>query len=108
VLRPNCNDRSGSFTTDALEATQSCMSALPPKADMDQRDGNVRLVPTAAVSSRSKVIPYSITSSARASSVGDISTPSAFAVPRLMTSSNLVARSTGMSAGLAPFRIRPA
>ena len=32
----------------------------------------------------------------------------ALAVPRLMTSSNLVARSNGMSAGLAPLRKRPA
>jgi hypothetical protein len=33
---------------------------------------------------------YSITSSARASSVGEISKPSAFAVARLITSSNFV------------------
>jgi hypothetical protein len=42
---------------------------------------------------------YSITSSARTSSIGEISRPSAFAVLRLMTNSNLVARATGMSAG---------
>src|SRR5262249_51150523 len=49
---------------------------------------------------------YSISSSARPSS--DIGTvrPSALAVLRLMTSSNLVARSTGRSAGLSPFRMR--
>ena len=52
--------------------------------------------------------PYSITSSARASSVGGTSRPSAFAVLRLITSSNFVARSTGMSGGLAPLRMRPA
>ena len=51
---------------------------------------------------------YSIISSARPSSIGGTSMPSAFAVPRLMTSSNLVARSTGISAGLEPFKIRPA
>src|SRR5262249_35025966 len=50
---------------------------------------------------------HSITSSARASNVGGISSPSALAVPRLMTSSNLVARSIGVSAGLAPLRMRP-
>src|SRR5262249_1708978 len=44
----------------------------------------------------------SITSSARASSVGDTSIPSAFAVARLMTKSNLVGCTTGKSAGLAP------
>src|SRR5262249_18759731 len=49
--------------------------------------------------------PHSITSSARASSVGGTSIPSVFAVLRLITSSNLVGCSTGRSAGLAPFRI---
>jgi hypothetical protein len=52
--------------------------------------------------------PHSITSSARASSGSGTLRPSALAVPRLMTSSNRVARSTGTSAGLAPLRIRPA
>ena len=49
---------------------------------------------------------YSITSSARASNVGGIVRPSAFAVLRLMSSSNLVGCSTGMSPALAPLRIR--
>jgi hypothetical protein len=49
--------------------------------------------------------PHSITSSARASSVGGISRPSALAVIRLMTKSNLVGCSTGRSAGFAPRRI---
>src|SRR5262245_48778096 len=48
---------------------------------------------------------HSITSSARASSVGGTSRPSALAVLRLMTSSNFVGCSTGKSAGLAPLRI---
>ena len=43
---------------------------------------------------------HSITSSARASSVGAISKPNAFAVLRLMISSNLAGCSTGRSAGL--------
>ena len=50
---------------------------------------------------------HSITSSARASSVGGISRPSAFAVFRLITSSNLVDCRTGRSAGFSPFRMRP-
>ena len=50
---------------------------------------------------------YSITSSARASSVGGTSRPSALAVCRLMTNSNLVDCNTGRSAGFAPLRIRP-
>ena len=50
--------------------------------------------------------PHSITSSARASSVGGTSRPSAFAVLRLMTSSNLVGAWTGRSLGFAPLRMR--
>src|SRR5262245_65141226 len=42
---------------------------------------------------------HSITSSARATSVGGISRPSAFAVLRLMTSSYFVGACTGRSAG---------
>ena len=49
---------------------------------------------------------YSITSSALASSVGGMVSPSAFAVVRLMQSWNSVGCSTGMSAGFSPFRIR--
>src|SRR5262249_1248698 len=48
---------------------------------------------------------HSITSSARASSVGAMLIPSAFAVVRLITRSNLVGCSTGMSAGFAPRKI---
>src|SRR6516162_3386380 len=48
--------------------------------------------------------PHSITSSARASSVGGTSMPSALAVCRLITNSNLVACNTGRSAGCAPLR----
>src|SRR5262245_52793430 len=48
---------------------------------------------------------YSITSSARASRVSGRVRPSAFAVVRLMTRSNLVGCSTGTSPGLAPRRI---
>ena len=50
--------------------------------------------------------PYSITSSARASSVGGISKPSALAVLRLITNSNLVGNWTGKSCGFPPFKIR--
>src|SRR6266516_2650328 len=48
---------------------------------------------------------HSITSSARASSIGGTSRPSALAVLRLITNSNLVGCSTGRSAGLAPLKI---
>src|SRR5262249_4811559 len=49
---------------------------------------------------------HSITSSARASSVGGTSRPSAFAVLRLITSSYLVGACTGKSAGFSPLRMR--
>src|SRR5437899_9199682 len=48
---------------------------------------------------------YSMTWSARSSSVCESVRPRAFAVFRLMTSSNLVGCSTGRSAGFAPLRI---
>src|SRR5215467_13997669 len=48
---------------------------------------------------------HSITSSARASSVGGTVSPSAWAVLRLMINSNRVGCSTGRSAGLAPFKL---
>src|SRR5262249_41813295 len=49
---------------------------------------------------------HSITSSARASSVGGTSRPIAFAVLRLMTNSYLVGACTGRSAGFSPLRMR--
>src|SRR5262245_59379358 len=52
-----------------------------------------------AAEQRDKLAPsHSITSSARASSVGDTSKPSALAVPRLMINSHWIARSIGKSA----------
>jgi hypothetical protein len=50
---------------------------------------------------------YSITASARASSVGGRSRPSAFAALRLIISSNLVGCNTGKSAGSAPLSTLP-
>src|SRR5262249_54283332 len=51
--------------------------------------------------------PHSITSSARARKDSGIVRPTAFAALTLTTSSNLVAWSTGRSAGEAPLRMRP-
>jgi hypothetical protein len=39
-----------------LGLSGSVRSALPPKADIDRRDGYVRFVPEAAVSNRSKTV----------------------------------------------------
>src|SRR5262245_21526714 len=50
--------------------------------------------------------PHSITSSVRASSETGTSRPNAFAVLRLMTSSNLSANCTGRFAGVSPFNTR--
>src|SRR6266511_4915300 len=55
---------------------------------------------------RSRALRYSITSSARASRLSGTVRPSALAVLRLMTSSNLVGACTGRSAGFSPLRIR--
>src|SRR5438034_10557265 len=52
--------------------------------------------------------PHSITSSARCCKNHGTSSPSAVAVLRLMTRSNLVGCTTGKSPGLAPLSIRPA
>src|ERR1700747_1183664 len=49
---------------------------------------------------------HSITSSARPSSVGGTSMPSAFAALRLMTNSYLVGTCTGRSAGFSPLSTR--
>ena len=78
---------------------QKVMSALPPIADMCTAPVHVRFGPKADIGN------YSIASSARASSVGGTVRLSALAVFRLITSSNFVARSTGKSAGLVPFKI---
>src|SRR5205823_2319878 len=53
----------------------------------------------------SLLLAYSITSSARASSVGGTSMPSALAVLRLTANSNLIGCSIGRSLGLAPRKI---
>jgi hypothetical protein len=70
--------------------------------------GYRRFVQTGAVSRCSKTHTHSMTSSARASSVGGTSRPTALAVLRLMTSSNLVGCNTGRSVGFSPLRTRPA
>ena len=72
-------------------------------AKSEDRPERVNLGPDSAV------LPfagYSITSSARASSVGGTVRPSALAVLRLITSSYLVGACTGRSAGFSPLRMR--
>jgi hypothetical protein len=86
---------------------------LQRRSDMFRRAGDFvdkiseamsPLTPIAAVISAANRA-YSITSSARASNIGGIVRPSACAVIRFTTRSNLVGCSIGMSAGFAPRKI---
>src|SRR5262249_13328156 len=79
---PNCDRKSGYL--------RFVMSALPPRADMCSALAHVRFVGQKRTHAPQQKDRYSITSSARASSVGGILRPSAFAVLRLITSSYLV------------------
>src|SRR6516225_2859011 len=59
-----------------------------------------------AAEQRDELAPlHSITSSARASKIGEISKPKALAVLRLITNSNLVPCWIGKSDGFAPLRM---
>jgi hypothetical protein len=107
------------------------MSALPLKADIVHDGGNVRFVPQADIPKCYSCKPsrcndlgmardmrtsawanfmrqgrYSITSSARARSVGGTSNASALAVLRLIAKYKVVGAWTGKSAGAVPRRIR--
>ena len=104
VPRPLDAQSAFAVTSDkgATRELPRSMSALPPKADMCSATRDVRFVPIADIA-----LFHWITSSAPAISERGTVRPSALAVLRLMTSSNLVVRSIGRSAGLSPLRIRP-
>ena len=102
-----CHRRKGSFTTDAVEATRACMSAFAPKADKRADVLGRPLCAKTGLMQCNTTTAYSITSSARASSVGGSVTPSALAVLRLTESRKLVGRNTGKFAGFEPFRMYP-
>ena len=79
----------------------------PLEMKITRLEAMIEHCPLMALSGHSNLSPfYSITSSARESSDGGMVRPSAFAVLRLITSSNLVGCSTGRSAGFVPLRIR--
>jgi transposase len=81
-----------------------CRESGPPsRAAITSATRHAHFVPIPAVSRCSK--SYSITSSARSRNDSGTVRPSALAVVRLMTSSNLVGCSTGISADFAPRRI---
>src|SRR6516164_339973 len=123
-LRPAIFDRDGA-TFDPTEFAQSLHKGSGPLAlrrcspRAEQSDGRgLRLLRTRRdrprgcrpAEQRDELAPfhYSITSSASASSVGGMSRPSSLAAFRLIAISNLVGCTTGRSAGLSPWRIRPA
>jgi hypothetical protein len=86
------------------------ISALPLRADVG---ADIVEPPVSVITGREQLqqtnvrqCGYSITSSASESRLSEILMPSAFAVLRLITVSNLVGCRTGRSAGFAPLRIR--
>src|SRR5262249_31641115 len=80
---------------------------LTAAAPGDRPDLVAEPEPVGSGQNRGRNLPpnYSITSSARARSVGGMVIPSGSAVLRLITSSNLVGCSTGRSEGFAPLNI---
>jgi hypothetical protein len=97
--------------TGSVNFVNLALSALRPLILRKRRNsGHRRKSQTcqctqAAVSNRSKTARYSITSSARSRNESGIVRPSALAVVRLTTISNLDGCSTGMSPGFVPRRI---
>jgi 7,8-dihydropterin-6-yl-methyl-4-(beta-D-ribofuranosyl)aminobenzene 5'-phosphate synthase len=93
-------DRKAIAEADLSVITAEGPAVIADHAFVTGRTANSRLVQCSEQS-------YSITSSARPSSVIGKVRPSAFAVLRLMTSSIFVTCCTGRSAGLSPLRMRP-
>src|SRR5262249_5533362 len=77
------------------------MSALPQTLELSRVTSALCEKQTPALQ---QIAGYSITSSASASKFGGTVRPSAFAVLRLMISSNFVGACTGRSAGFSPLR----
>ena len=97
ALRCHVNVCSGSTAT---KSDRSGYVRFPPGGDQ------IADIPERQLRAKNRSgVSYSITSSARASRVGAIIKPSAFAVFRLMVRLNSVGCSTGRSAGFAPRKI---
>src|SRR5262249_43050268 len=97
---PDRVELAGSFTVRAAEqANHRHRRLLRPRRERQRRC-------RAAEQRDERAAVHSITSSARATRVAGTSRPSALAVFRLSTNSNLVGCCTGRSAGLAPLRMR--
>jgi hypothetical protein len=98
-------DRYGSFTTDAVEATRACMSAVARKRDKYQTVSVCPLCahkPTYAVQQMWSLFDHLVGAGEERRRNFNVERAAVF---RLTTSSNLVGCSTGRSAGLAPLRI---
>src|SRR5262249_46669608 len=122
VLRPAILDRHilaldvAGFTKALAECGQISCTIDRRRAAEDPDAGHRRLLRARcerprrgrAADERDELPPlHSITSSARASSVGGTSRPSSLAVWMLVMNSNLAAWITGISAGFSPLRMRP-
>src|SRR6516164_9253806 len=110
-------DKSGFAQPVAERGDETCgFSGRAGAKKPDHRHGRLlrarrqRPCRRAAAEQRDELAPlhHSITSSTRARMVAGTSSPSALAVARLMTSSNLVDCCTGRLAGFSPLRIWPA
>src|SRR5262249_13088123 len=100
-LRPGTLRRPRKRSTPCARNSQGrARSSSRPRAS--HHDG-----PRLNAASQVKRPLHSITSSAAASSVGGTASPNVFAVTRLMTSSNVAARRTGISFGCSPLSTRP-
>ena len=86
----------------------ACHARFGSFADIGAINREVRSAPTTGLMQCSNLNGYSITSSARARSVGGIVRPSVLAVFKLIANSNLVGSSMGKSVGLVPFTTRAA
>jgi hypothetical protein len=91
------------FGSKAAAARSNCDVRFTPNSGHPSAQSKCPLWPN-----RRHRLGYSITSSARARSVGGTSMPSVLAVFRLTTSSNVVGCCTGRLAGFSPLRMRPA
>jgi hypothetical protein len=98
--------RLGPFSTEMFKA-DVCTCPIYADSDLSRHRSELTRCANNGLMHRSKMYLYSITSSAATSKVCGITRPSALAVLRLITNSNLVGCKTGRSAGFSPLRMRP-
>ena len=101
--RSSQNPHSARRTAVAQPTAISCLGAFLTPASA--RPNSLHIPASENLHKRRSRQLHSITSSAVASSLSGMVTPSAFAVLRLITSSNVVGCSIGKSPGFAPLKI---